>query len=174
MAAETTTLRSLASLRTAGRRSPNLAGAIYGTIIATAVVAGLDEGASVSAARALGILLGTGAIFWAAHVYAYLLADRIQGHRRTKRDDVKRVMSREWPLFQSTFPLAVPLVLGWLGILGRDNALGLATLVGVVTLVAWGVSFARREGYGVAGIVGAATVNAVVGLLIIGLKLAVR
>ena len=124
MAAEMTSVRSLASLRAAGRRSPNLAGAIYGTIIA-------------------------------------------------RRDDVRRVMSREWPLFQSSFPLAVPLALGSLGLLGRETALGLATLVGMGTLVAWGVGLARREGYGVAGIVGAATVNAVVGMLIIGVKVAV-
>jgi hypothetical protein len=173
MAAETTAVKSLASLRPAGRRSANLAGAIYGTILATAVVAGLDERTGVTAPRALAFLLGTGAILWAAHVYADLLADRIQGHRRTKRDDVRRVMSREWPLFQSSLPLAVPLALGWLGVLGEETALGLATLVGIVALVSWGVGFARREGYGVVGIAGAATVNAAVGLLIIGLKVAV-
>ena len=82
-------------------------------------------------------------------------------------------MSREWPLLQSSFPLAVPLALGSLGIIDGDSALGLATLVGVASLVAWGVLFSRREGHGLAGIVGAATANAAVGLFIIGLKLAV-
>jgi hypothetical protein len=111
--------------------------------------------------------------FCAAHVYAFLLADRLHGRHRMKRDDMSRVMSREWPLFQSSFPLAVPLALGALGIIDGESALSLATFVGVATLAAWGAVFSRREGHGLAGIVGAATANAAVGLIIIGLKLAV-
>lgn len=57
--------------------------------------------------------------------------------------------------------------------MSADTAATLATFVGVVALVGWGISFARREGYGVAGIVGAASINAAFGLLIIGLKVAV-
>jgi hypothetical protein len=111
VAAETITARFAAS-RVSGRKSPNLAGAIYRAIVATAVVAGIDETSSISPLRAFWILLASGAFFWAAHVYAYLLADRIHGHHRMKREDVSRVMSREWPLFQSSFPLAVALALG--------------------------------------------------------------
>jgi hypothetical protein len=171
-AVETITVKSLAS-RLAGRQSSNLAGAIYGTIVATAVVTGLSESNSVSPWRALWILVATGVFFWAAHVYAYLLADRLHGHHRMKRDDVRRVMSREWPLFQSSLPLAVPLAAGSLGIIGGDTALSLATFIGVATLVAWGIVFSRREGHGFGGIVGAATINGAVGLLIVSLKVAV-
>jgi len=89
-----------------------------------------------------------------------------------KPSDVVAVMSREWPLFQSTFVLAVPLGLGALGILSREVALNLAVLVGAAALVGWGIVFSRREGYGLTGIVGAASVNATVGLLIIALKVA--
>jgi hypothetical protein len=134
---------------------------------------GLDERGSVSPVRAFWILLASGAFFWAAHVYAYLLADRLHGHHRMRGNDVKGVLSREWPLFQSSFPLAVPLALGAVGIIGGDTALSLATFVGVTTPVAWGIAFSRREGHGLAGVIGAATINAVVGLVIIGLKTAV-
>jgi hypothetical protein len=168
MTTGTATVRFLAS-RTAGRRSPNLPGAIYGTIIATAVVAGLGEAGSVSSERALAILLGTGAVIWAAEVYSSLLAGRIR-RRRTSRDDVSRVMSREWPVFLASLPLTVPLVLGWTGVLEAGTAVGLATLVGVLALIGWGIRLARREGYGAAGIAAVATVNATVGLFIIGLK----
>ena len=93
-----------------------------------------------------------------------------------KRDDVVGVMSREWPLFQSTFPLAVPLALGALGDhRARDAALNLALVWSASRRWSAGaVLFSRREGHGLAGIVGAASVNAAVGLLIIGLKVAVR
>lgn len=169
IAVRTATVRSLAS-RTAGRRSPNLAGAIYGTIIATAVVAGLDEATSVSPARALAILLGTGVVVWASQVYATLLAGHIQRPRGTRPQDVSRVVFREWPVFQASLPLALPLLLGWTGVLETETAVGLATLVGVAALIGWGINFARREGYGPGGIAGVATVNAVIGLFIIGLK----
>ena len=46
--------------------------------------------------------------------------------------------------------------------------------VGVAALFGWGVVFSRREGHGLAGIIGAASLNATVGLVIIGLKVAVR
>jgi hypothetical protein len=52
--------------------------------------------------------------------------------------------------------------------------LGVATGIGVAALIAWGIVFSRREGHGLAGVVGAAIVNATVGLLIIALKVAVR
>src|SRR5215207_9669318 len=169
--AHTATVRSLASW-TVGRRSPNLAGTIYGTIIATTVVAGLDEATSVSAARALGILLGTGVVIWAAQVYATVIANYIQGHRGTKAGDVSRVAFREWPVFQASLPLALPLILGWTGVLGTETAIGLATLVGAAALIGWGINLARRKGLGRAGIAGVATANAVIGLFIIGLKAA--
>jgi hypothetical protein len=59
------------------------------------------------------------------------------------------------------------------GLLSAETAIDLATLVGVIALVGWGISFARREGYGPAGIVVAASVNAAFGLLMIGIKTAV-
>jgi hypothetical protein len=159
--------------RVAGRRSPNLAVLIYGTILATAGVASLHGSGSVTSARALGIILATGAVIWAARVYAYLLAERLQEKRRLQLRDVWRIGAREWPIFQATLPLSLPLALGALGILGRSAAFSFATLVGVAMLIGWGIVFSRRAGYGAAGLIGAAAVNALVGLLIVGLELAI-
>jgi hypothetical protein len=179
--AETTTPRSAVGRmadrrlpsRLVGRRASNLVGTIEGAIVATALVAGLDEADTVSPARALWLLLATATFFWLAHAYADLLAGRIQGHYRMNREDIVRVVARERPLCQAALPLAVPLVLGAVGVLSDGQALNLAWLVGVAALVGWGVLFARREGYGYAGVVGTASVNACVGLLIIVLKVAV-
>jgi len=159
--------------RVAGRRSRNLVGAIEGTIVATAVAAGLDE-SDASAIRAFWIVLATGTFFWVAHVYADLLAGRIQGHHRMRWGDVTGVMSREWPLLQSSFVLGVPLALGAIGVLTDAVALDVAWLVGVAALVGWGVVFARREGHGLTGVIAAAAMNAAVGLVIVGFKVAVK
>jgi hypothetical protein len=142
--------------------------------VATAIVAGLGERTSLSATRALWILLASALFFWAAHVYAALLAQRIQRRIPTTWADVRGLTARESPLFYSSLPLALPLVLSWFGFLAGHMALGVATLVGVVALVGWGVAFSRREGFGLTGVVAAASVNAAVGVLIVGMKLAVR
>ncbi len=160
--------------RVAGRRSPNLIAAIEGTIVATAVVATIDASDSGSPFRAFWLLIATGTFFWVAHVYADLLASRIKGHHRMRREDVAHVMHREWPLLQASLLLAVPLALGALGIVSGALALDLALFVGVAALVGWGIVFSRREGHGLAGIIAAASVNAAVGLIIVGLKVAVR
>jgi hypothetical protein len=154
-----------------GLGSANLAGAVYGTIVATAVVLGLGK-TSASPARALWILVGSGVFFWAAHVYSELLAHRLHAHRPMTRAEVARVMRREWPLFQATFPLAVPLALGALGLIDGGAARDLAVFVGVATLAVWGGVIARREGCGGAGVVAAATANAAVGLSLVALKVA--
>jgi hypothetical protein len=159
--------------RVAGKRQPNLEGAIYGTIVATAVVAGLDE-ASATPARALLLLSATSVFFWAAHVYALLLAERIHGRHRMNRTDVGRVMALERPLLYAGVPLAVPLAAGSLGLFGTNLSLGLAFLVGVLALVGWGVVFARREGQGLGGILTAAILNGFVGLFIVALKAALH
>jgi hypothetical protein len=157
--------------RVAGRRSPNLAGAIDGTIVATAVVAGLGK-AEATPWRALGLLVATGTFFWAAHVYAILLAGRIHGHHRMGGADVRRVMALEWPQLQAGVPLALPLVAGAAGIIGDELSLSLALLIGVLALVGWGVVFARRERQSPANVVIVALLNASVGLLIVALKAA--
>ena len=154
-----------------GRGSANLAGAVYGTIVAMAVVFGLGK-VSVSPARAFWSLVGSGVFFWAAHVYSELLANRLHGHRPLTRAEVLGVMRREWPLFQATFPLAVPLALGAMGVLSGQGALDLAAVVGVATLAVWGGAIAVREGCAGAGVVGAAATNAAVGLSLVALKLA--
>jgi hypothetical protein len=160
--------------RVAGRRSPSLVGAIEGTIIATAVVAGLDEADTVSPLRGFWILVATGTFFWIAHVYADLLADRIKGHHRMRWENMSAVMAREWPLLQSSFVLAIPLALGVIGALPASIAFDLAWLGGVAALVGWGIVFSRREGHGVTGVAAAAILNAAVGLLIVGFKMVLK
>jgi len=157
--------------RVAGRRSANLAGAIEGTIVATAVVAGLGA-AEATPVHALGLLLATGTFFWAAHVYAHLLAGRIHGHHRMGGGAVRRVMALEWPQLYAALPLALPLAAGAVGVVDDEVSLALALLVGVLALVGWGVVFARREGQRHMGVVVVALLNAAVGLLIVGLKAA--
>jgi hypothetical protein len=139
-------VKRLAS-RVSGKRSKNLTSAIYGTILATAVLTGIDAAEPVSASR-------------------------VEGRHRMRRRDIRRVMSDQWPLLQSALVPAAPLALGALDVVGRDVALNLARLACVATLFGWGWVFSRREGHGFLGRAGAGALNACVALFIIGLELA--
>ncbi|MDX6650763.1 MAG: hypothetical protein QOJ97_2714, partial [Solirubrobacteraceae bacterium] len=55
-------------------RRVNLAGTIYGTVIATALVAGLSEDPDLSPGEIAVSVLSTMIAFWIAHAYAELLA----------------------------------------------------------------------------------------------------
>ena len=160
--------------RVAGKRSPSLVGAIEGTIIATAVVAGLDESDTVSPLRGFWILVATGTFFWVAHVYADLLADRIKGHHRMGRHAVIGVMGREWPLLQSSFVLADP------ARAGRDRRLERPRRVRprLVGRCRGSRRLGRRlrpqGGSRPHGNRRAAALNAAVGLVIVGFKVAVK
>ena len=63
------------------RDERNLAGAIYGTILATSVVAGLSEGGTVDKGPAALVVITSSLVFWLAHVYAGVLGHHLQlGH----------------------------------------------------------------------------------------------
>ena len=57
----------------------NLAGAIYGTVIVTALVAGLSENDSLSEAEIVVGVVATMLAFWLAHAYGTLVARGTQG-----------------------------------------------------------------------------------------------
>ena len=118
--------------------------------------------------------MATGTFFWIAHVYADLLADRIKGHHRMGRHAIGTVWPGNGrsssrascsPFRSRSAPRRA---------LSAQLALDLAWLGGIAALVGWGVVFSRKEGHGLVGIIVAATLNAAVGLVIVGLKVAVR
>jgi hypothetical protein len=151
------------------RRDVNVEGAIYGTILATSIVAGLGA-KDVEPSDGIVVLVVTGAVFAAAHVYARVLARRIEGRRRLSLAGLADEVRHDWPVVQATFPPAVVLALGWAGALGRETAYTVAAWLGVAALFGWGLRLAYREGYGLVSGIVVASVNAVFGVVIVHLK----
>ena len=96
--------RPLAGLR------PDTAGAIYGTIVAMAVIAG--TAADPGHGKALSLTVATLAVFWLAHVYAQTLSHHLKGAKRLEWPAVKAAMVEEQPLLEGPLPMLVVLVLG--------------------------------------------------------------
>ena len=155
------------------RDERNLAGAIYGTILATSVVAGLSEGGTWT--RAPRPRRG--------HELAGLLA-RPRLRRRPgpplqlghgfSWSRVGAIARHEWPILASGIPPAIVLALGTIGLFERDTAFWLAIGVGIASLVLWGVAYAREQGYHMAVVALAGALNGLLGVVIVALKVLVH
>ena len=152
----------------------NLAGAIYGTILATSVVAGLSEGGQVDEGYAGLVVLATSFVFWLAHAYAAVLGQHLQRGHGLTWSRVRAIAGHEWPILTSAIPSAALLGLGELGVLGRDTAYALAIGAAILSLVLWGVAYAREQGYSLAGVLLTGAFNGALGLVVVGLKVAVH
>ena len=153
-------------------RTPESAGAIYGTIAAMAVIAG--TAADPGHGTALGLTIATLLVFWVAHVYAHALAHHLRGASGLDWSVVRAAMVEEWSLLQGPVPLLVLLGLGELGVLEERLAVRLALWLGVVELVTWAVLYARRQRWSWLTALTAGAVNGLFGLVIVVLEVVVH
>ena len=162
-----------ATLRRAEHKAHEIAGAIYGTILATTVVAAVSHDPELIA-EAILIVIGTSAVFFAAHVYSLIVAGRMVAGRRLTRREVTSITVEEWPMLQSSWPIVVALLLGRLGWISEAAAIDLAMAVGIGALFFYGVILGVREGKGRVNILVNALIVGAFGLLILALKIFVH
>jgi hypothetical protein len=147
------------------RLAANPSGAIYGTILATAVIAAAashGEPPGRIAAATAGTLL----VFWLAHVYSELLA---RGGR-FRWAAVRGTMAEELPMVEAPLPSIGFLLLSAVGLVGDRLAINLALANGVAQLFGWGALAGRRLGWSWFATVGTGLVHAAFGAVIILLK----
>src|SRR5262245_26941351 len=112
-------------------RAPRVAGAIYGTILVLAVIAGLSEDDEISAGALLAATLTTSSVFWVAHVYADVLAERASGMPGTTVQLIRSAAGREWPLIEASLAPSAPLLLAAVGAFSRGTAVTIALVIGL-------------------------------------------
>ena len=162
-----------AALRRDEHHAHAIAGAVYGTILATTVVASLGYNPD-KLEHSIAIVLFTSVVFWAAHVYSLMVAGRMVARRKLTKREVRDIAVNEWPMLQSSFPILVPLVLGWIGVISRDSASNIAMFVGIGALFVYGVLLGLREGRGRLSVLWNALVVGSFGVLILLLKVVVH
>ncbi len=150
-----------------------IAGAVYGTILATTVVASLGHDPD-KLERSILIVLFTSLVFWAAHVYSLMVAGRMVAGRKLTGGEIWHIAANEWPMLQSSVPVVLPLVLGVIGWTSRETASNIAMVVGIGALFFYGVLLGLREGRGRLSLVINALVVGSFGVLILALKLVVH
>jgi hypothetical protein len=142
-------MRDSATAGTPRRRLPavvaaNPRGAIYGTIVATAVIAATAAGGK-SPALILAATVATLLVFWLAHVYADFLDHGLR-HGRSDLTVLVSIMGQELSMLAAPALSILFLLLGALGLVGEGLAVRLALWNGVAQLVGWGVDVGRRRG----------------------------
>lgn len=160
-----------AMTRTLGLRT-DAAGAIYGTVAAMAVIAGAAR--YQSDAQVFALTLVTLLVLWLAHVYAETLASHLKKGGRPDRSALVAAMTKERTMLEGPAPMLIVLGLGGINVLDQDLAVTLALWTGLVQLIAWGVTYARRLGWGWPAAIGVGLVNGTFGLIIVLLEVIVH
>ena len=121
----------------------NPRGAVYGTIVATAVIAAAAGHASPE--LILTATVATLVVFWLAHVYADFLDHGLR-QARFHFTVLPGIMARELSMLAAPALSVVFLLLGAVGLFDERLAIRLALWNGVVQLVAWGTEVGHRRG----------------------------
>ncbi|GAA1541883.1 hypothetical protein GCM10009730_58690 [Streptomyces albidochromogenes] len=155
----------------AERRShADYTGGVYGSMLAASVVVGAGTLGSFPRLELVLLLLLTGIAFWIAHVHAHLFGARLTAHGMD-RWTVLHVCRDEWPIVKAAVPPALAVAVSPLLGLDVQGALWFALAVAVAGQVGWSAAAARRAGAAWGMVCVAASVNLVVGLLIISFKI---
>jgi hypothetical protein len=145
----------------------NPRGAVYGTIVATAVIAA--TGTHEPPGRTLAATVATLLIFWLAHVYADFLDHGLR-QAGFELKALGAIAGTELSMLAAPALSIVFLLLGVLGVLDEELAVRLALWNGVVQLVGWGTDVGRRRGQAWPGALLTGLVNGAFGVVIIFLE----
>ncbi|WUH89143.1 hypothetical protein OG900_02685 [Streptomyces sp. NBC_00433] len=142
------------------------AGALYGSLLAASVIAAASAVGDSPRLQLVVLLLVTGLVFWAAHVYAHLAGERLAG-RRLGWAEARRVGRREWPIVEAAVLPAAAVALSPLLGLGLSGTAWLALAIAVAQQVAWACIGALHAGASRAMASVEGMVNLVLGLAIV-------
>jgi hypothetical protein len=152
----------------------NFASAIYGEILLLAVLAAVGEH-DAAAGTVLVTVVSSQLVFWLAHAYSETIGGQLHSdEQRFDRDSVGRVMEHEWPIMQAAGPAVILMVLAMLDVLETNTAIDVAIGIGVLSLFGWGFAAGRRSRDTLRGQLLAGALSGALGLVIVGLKIAIH
>ncbi|MEU2390405.1 hypothetical protein [Streptomyces sp. NPDC007369] len=147
------------------------AGAVYGSLLAASVVAAAGSVGAFPRLQLITLLLVTGVVFWAAHVYAHIAGERVIGKPLDHRE-MRRVARHEWSIVEAAVLPAVAVAVSPLLGLGHAGTAWLALSVAVAQQVTWAALGAIRAGASRRMAAGEGVANLLLGLVIVATKAA--
>jgi fatty acid desaturase len=151
----------------------NYAGAIYGTILSMAVISTSSKDPDLGPVVIAAWAVATAFVFFLAHVYSSIVA---RGFARPAKSIglLREESRREWPMVQGALIPAAVMLLAPLGVFPEEEASYYAVWTGVAMLFGAGLVIGSKEhlDWGRSLVIGA--INALIGLMIVGLKIIVH
>ncbi|MCU0258868.1 MAG: hypothetical protein MUF56_07565 [Solirubrobacteraceae bacterium] len=154
--------------------STNVAGAIYGLILAGSVIGAASEKPGQVAAYVDIYLIGTLLIFYLAHVYSQVLATWIREQHVPTRAEVLHELRSEWAMVTAPLLPILILAFGIFDAVDDRRAIDLALGVCLVQLTAAIVYAARRGGANRVQTLASVVIGLSFGFAIVALKVLVK
>jgi len=151
----------------------NYAGAIYGTILSMAVISTASKDPSIGPIMIGAWAASTAVVFWLAHSYSTFVASGLIRGDEPRRA-ILSAMRHDWPMVQGSLIPAAAMLLAPLGLVSTDAATFVAVGIGVLILFSAGLYMGHRQGAGWPRTLAVASTNAVIGLMIVALKVFVH
>ena len=150
-----------------------LGGFVYGTIVVLSVVIAGGKAFPHGAGHVAILVAVTTVVFWLAHVYSHAIAHSVGHDVHLSLAELKVIGRKEAAIIEAGVPSIAALVLGGLGVISHTAAIWLAIGLGLAVLGAQGLVFARVERLSWFGTLVVVATNLGLGVVLIGLKLAV-
>jgi hypothetical protein len=158
----------------AERRRAQAISAIYGAVLATAVIAALSEDHAAGPLELAGATVNTSLVFWLTHVFARYVGERAANEDSAEWNSVAQLLGQEIPMVAAALLPAAILALGDLDFLSRDDAVTVALASGVLELAVWGAIAGHHERWGLTGVALGSAAASALGLLMVFLKVLVH
>jgi hypothetical protein len=150
-----------------------IAGSVYGAIVVMGTITA-GSAAKKTGAWQLAVVTGTTVVvLWLAHVYAHSLGESLERERTVTRAEITDIARREAAIPLAAAGPVLALVAGAFGLVAEDTAVWIALGIGVATLGAQGLRYARGEHMGRAGTAVAISVNLALGLVLVAMEVLV-
>lgn len=150
------------------RRQADFTSAVYGSVVAGTVI--VTAGGATPVVLAV-MLLVSGVVFWLAHVYALTVANV---HGGWEFGAIRRGLRKEWPVAFAAIPPAIAaLTAGFFDDVSPADGAWIALVVAIVEQQVWGYAAARRSGMTGLALVRTITLNVLIGVVVVVLKVGV-
>ncbi len=149
-----------------------VAAAVYGTVLVMATITAVYA-TERDPAKLAEIVIATNVVLWIAHLHAHGIGESIELGRRMGYVDIRRIAVREIGIVGAAALPCLALFLGGAGVLSESTSVWIALAIGLLTLGAEGVRYARMERLGTAATAGAVGLNLALGLAVVALKVAI-
>jgi hypothetical protein len=147
-----------------------IAGTVYGTIIVLAVLAAAGSAYKNHLWQLDAIVCISALVLWIAHIYSHGLGESLALERRLGVDELRSIARREYSIILAAILPTIAVTLGAIGVLKPHVAVRSAFVVGIITISAQGIRYARLEDLSRFGTIVTVSANLALALAIVAME----